>query len=292
MMLRCTVWHGLAGILMFAASSVSVAQSETEWPRAIAASRIQSWVAEPFMTQEEERAIWDWLRSRPRLFKNISNLREFSHAFPSQRIDQAFFPISLNAKALEEIGVDIDEELEPVTGAAGYRAGTELFAILESHDLTCVVRHGKLEVTTVEDAETKQVTRVYDVTPLLSIQKRQGKSVVNVSTLIETIYTSIKPDSWEMLGGSATVNSNILNNRCLLTISAPTMVHIEVQQLLDQLSVAGRIPEIRFSPSEIQLGMQVREPMPEQTHAPARAKRAGLPLKSNSLSDSIPTSVW
>lgn len=263
---------------------LSHAQTDESAPRVLEPQRIQSWVVEPFMSQEEERYIWEWLRNRPRLFKSIKTLRELSQSFPSQRADESHFPISLNAEAMSEIGVDIDEQLNQVTGAVGYPMGTELLAVLEPHDLTCVVRHGKLQITTTENAESYPVVRVYDVTSLVAVQARGGKMVVDVSGLIDTIQVSVSPDTWEILGGLSTINKNILNNRCLLVIRAPTMVHIDVQQLLDQFVVAGRLPESKFTSGDVTAG----DMRPEHSPTPSTGQRSD-PIRS---SDSIPTSVW
>lgn len=271
-------------ILCLILVKLSNALADENAPRIIEPQRIQSWVVEPFMSQEEERYIWDWLRNRPRLFQSIKTLRELSQSFPSPRVDESHFPISLNAEAMSEIGVDIDEQLDQATGAVGYPLGTELLAVLEPHDLTCVVRHGKLQITTTENAEAYPVVRVYDVTSLVAVQARGGKMVVDVSGLIDTIQISVSPDTWEILGGLSTISKNILNNRCLLVIRAPTMVHIDVQQLLDQFVVAGRVPESKFTSSDVTAG----DLRPEHSPTPSTGQPSA-PLRS---SDSIPTSVW
>lgn len=284
MTLHSRRWLTASVILCLILVKFSNTQADEYAPRALEPQRIQSWVVEPFMSQEEERYIWEWLRNRPRLFKSIKTLRELSQSFPSPRVDESHFPISLNAEAMSEIGVDIDEQLDQATGAVGYPLGTELLAVLEPHDLTCVVRHGKLQITTTENAEAYPVVRVYDVTSLVAVQARGGKMVVDVSGLIDTIQISVSPDTWEILGGLSTISKNILNNRCLLVIRAPTMVHIDVQQLLDQFVVAGRVPESKFTSSDVTAG----DLRPEHSPTPSTGQPSA-PLRS---SDSIPTSVW
>jgi hypothetical protein len=253
------------------------ARTEDFVQRVIVPTRIQSWVAEPFMNQGEEQAIWTWLRGRPRCFKKIEAMRDLSNSFPSPHPDQAYFPIFVNADALEEIGIDVDRGVKQASAEGNYPVGTELSVILERNDLTFLVRNGRLEITTKEDAESKLTTRLYDVTPILSIQRLGRKSTVSFHALTETIYTAVRPDSWEMLGGQSTITSSIINNRCLLVVSAPTLVHMDVQHLLDQLAIAGRLPVTR---SQV-----------PTYHAAPRTERAA-PLRSIPRTDSIPTSVW
>jgi hypothetical protein len=110
---------------------------------------------------------------------------------------------------------------------------------LERIDLTILIRHSRLEVTTREAAEVKPQLRIYDITPLLTVQQQNGRSEVDTTSLVDSIQISVRPDTWEQLGGPATIATQVIRSRCLLVVSAPTVVHLELDQLLNQMDRAS-----------------------------------------------------
>ncbi len=85
------------------------------------------------------------------------------------------------------------------------------------------------------------VIRIYDMTPLLTVERLQGTARSKRPNLINTIQCVVEPDSWEALGGMGTIQSMIVNNRCLVDHFGSSDVHMQVQSLLDQMAISGRL---------------------------------------------------
>ena len=84
------------------------------------------------------------------------------------------FPIMLNAKKLDEAGINIDT---PITKrVAGLRLRTALEVIFDELDLTFIVHDEYVMITTKEDALSRLEIRVYDCRDLLATKTaRKGK---------------------------------------------------------------------------------------------------------------------
>lgn len=133
-------------------------------------------------------------------------------------------------RSLEEIGLAGDV---PVTIHFSGTLGQAFEVILEELDLTLSLRGNVLWITTVETAEVKLTTRIYDVTALIANEKSWRQ-------LMRTIESTIEPDTWEALGGPSTFSPQQAGNRGLLVVAAPTIVQMQIQRLLDQLTSLAR----------------------------------------------------
>jgi hypothetical protein len=76
------------------------------------------------------------------------------------------FPILLNAKKLEEVGVNLDTPITKRVG--GLRLKTALDIILDQLELAYTVQDEYVMITTKEDAQSRLEIRVYDCRDLLA----------------------------------------------------------------------------------------------------------------------------
>ncbi|MCO8121304.1 hypothetical protein NHH03_06105 [Stieleria sp. TO1_6] len=165
-------------------------------------------------------------------------------------------PVSIDQRSLEEIGLDIDVEIDSVrlfdVGALDPHAATSekqkwwqqtgtihanqkprgvmlVTAVMErlhSVDLTLQICDGRLTILTLEYAESRPVTRVYDVTPISTDDQ----------SLAELIIRMIDPAGWEKLGGESTIQPIAVRGRRWLLVSTMTTTHWKVQRLLDRIN--------------------------------------------------------
>jgi general secretion pathway protein D len=69
--------------------------------------------------------------------------------------------------------------------------------------------------------------------PLVSNAGQGGAAMADFDSLIELITTTIKPDSWEDVGGAGTISE--FRSNLSLVVSQTQQVHEEIRDLLDQL---------------------------------------------------------
>ena len=237
-----------------------------------------SYPADPMMTQQREAELLQFLRQPYRYsWGPKSTVRQL---VSDLRADVA---IRLNLRSLEEIGLDADKALGSLSAPAdqsnrppvtkpdrGKRwwdesrhqnepseltIGTVLLDALRDLDLTISLSAGRIEVQSIEHADSRPIKRLYDVTPLVPSDPRQevgprpstiGRrtsgfgSVPSMQTprieLVETIQRSVNPQTWETLGGNSTISPTKIRDRSWLVISTDTVTHLEIQALLDRLN--------------------------------------------------------
>jgi hypothetical protein len=177
--------------------------------------------------------------------------------------------IVLELGALEEAGVGTDT---PVT--ANLRQVTlpvALALVLEPLDLTYVIRDEVMLVTTAEVASQELPTVVYPAADLLQYgQPQVGTGQQDFDTLIEVITTSVLPNSWDEVGGPATISESAATSS--LCISQTRVAHDEILRLLAGLR-------------------QLRTPLAEPPRAAARAA-APVPMDAAGYNDDIVTRMY
>ena len=133
----------------------------------------------------------------------------------------------IDSKALEELAL---ETTEPITKElSGVTLHTALSLILEDLELVLSARDNVFVITT-EEAQ-RMTTRVYETEGLL----HSSDSAIH---LIDTITTTVEPDSWEELGGQGTISVYQRN----LVVSQSFESHLKLVTLLETLkrNIANR----------------------------------------------------
>lgn len=110
--------------------------------------------------------------------------------------EQLAIPVLLDQKALKEIGVSPDEEIELVISNVSCRSALNL--LLREHDLTYVIRDETLQITSVDVADSLLETRVYDVNMVAREEIRQLMTVIKatVGTGTEVIHNELDPNGY------------------------------------------------------------------------------------------------
>ncbi len=182
-------------------------------------------------------------------------------------------PVFLDQRALDEIGIDPDSPIgagvmthehastrqrdserakwwqQDETAVMEGRPSLIVDVLNRVRDLhlTVMIVRGHVILTTVEAAEDDLATRIYDVTPLISIRPRAswdsvsrsngiGETSPDFESLMDMIETSIDPETWERLGGNSTIISSTVRDRQWIVVSTTSMTHWKLQRLLDRLN--------------------------------------------------------
>lgn len=223
---------------------------------------VPSWPIDPLMNQAQEREVWRKLLQRcPSLPPEIP-LSELAY-----RLD-SLTPTRLDRRALEGIGLDGNVMVEPFHSQTDFSWMLQLMVVLRDLELTLHLKHNLLYLTTFEDAETDLPIRVYKVTSLVGTGEMSARRE-GISALMQLIQNQVEPNAWEALGGVGTMSPSLHDRDTLLTVSAMTTMHWQIQTLLNQMVVAGDVGVIATDANETWKG--IRGPVVENLPA-------GLPV--------------
>lgn len=135
--------------------------------------------------------------------------------------EQHDIPILIDDRALSDEGLTPDDEMKLQIGNVTLQSALDL--TLEQMDLTYIIRHETLMITTLTRAQEITETRVYDVRPL-EIQLPEA--------LADVLLHTIDPESWSELGGPGDIS--FLNGS--LVVRQTQKLHAEIETLLNQLA--------------------------------------------------------
>jgi hypothetical protein len=138
------------------------------------------------------------------------------------------FNHSIDVAALDALGLDCSLPISHRMNGVCLRQALDL--ILAPHDLAYVIREGIVMVTSDEDADEMLTTKIYPVRDLLHAQQPHE----SMDQLIAVITGAIAPDSWEEVGGPASIHPY----QGVLTISQTDRIHAAVDQMLSKLRLA------------------------------------------------------
>jgi len=148
-------------------------------------------------------------------------------------MQQHEFTVLLDRQALDDVGLGGET---PVTfEVSDMSLGAALTLLLKQLDLTYVVRHEALQITTPEEAENELTTVAYPVTDLIRYRDPDGKLWSDYDTLIETITSTIAPSAWDEVGGAGGIEPMPIQDTDVLVVSQTREVQEMVVSMLQRL---------------------------------------------------------
>jgi hypothetical protein len=139
-------------------------------------------------------------------------------------------PVVIDTKGLDEAGIQVDVPLTLHVQGASLR--TAFKNLLRPVEMTFVVGD-ELLITSVDRADQLMDARVYAVSELATVP---GYSAPDYDTLVEVIVSTIKPSSWDDVGGPGAVA--VLPSAGSLIVTQTDEVHEEIESLLANLRTA------------------------------------------------------
>lgn len=149
-------------------------------------------------------------------------------------------PIQFDLKAMADGTVTVDTPVSITLADVSVESALAL--ILEPLDLTVVIKHEVLLVTTMTEAEGILTTKVYPVGDLLPARDTISlNSEGPYEELIDVIHENIAPTSWDEVGGPGSVDSYGVARAIVVTQTRA--IHRQIRDLLAQLrSVSSSAP--------------------------------------------------
>jgi hypothetical protein len=155
--------------------------------------------------------------------------------------------------------------------------------LLRDVGLTYVVRDEVLQITSSEEAEKTMLTKIYLVSDLVRCRDKQGEEWADYDTLIDTIMSSVAPQTWDSVGGPGGIQRMTLyQNVSVLVVSQTEEVHEQIEDLLRALrSIPGAKTEEGPVPTKERPAAEGGEPagpagLGQPAAAPVKAPTAGL----------------
>jgi hypothetical protein len=141
--------------------------------------------------------------------------------------------IQLDKKALDDVGVAPDV---PITFSLhNISLGAALKFVLRGLGLTYEIRDEMLVITTPEQAESHLEAVVYDVADLVTCRDEKGDLWADYDELIEIITSTIKPTTWDSVGGPGSIGPGTYNVAKVLVVAQTAEVHNQIAVLLKKI---------------------------------------------------------
>jgi hypothetical protein len=140
--------------------------------------------------------------------------------------------VVVDAVGLGENG-STPSDIEVTVDSRRSKVANMLDQIAQSVDVGVAIRNDALVFTSKSQAEKSLSVRVYDVTDLVQVQERNCRYTRDFDTLMDLIVSIIAPDSWDDVGGEASMQGFPSGNRGLLVISQTYAVHQQVEDFLN-----------------------------------------------------------
>jgi len=151
--------------------------------------------------------------------------------------DSCAIPVVIDSKGLKEIGIGPDARVSLRASRTSLRSA--LPVILRPLDLTYTICGDALLITTPERAERHLTVGTYPVEDLVLCRDENDNLWEDYDTLIETVTSTVVPESWTDVGGPATISGATLCAARVLVISQTTEAHDEIRDLFRHIRQIG-----------------------------------------------------
>lgn len=136
---------------------------------------------------------------------------------------RAKLPVRLDWRAFEDIGLDAETPL-PVNQVEGGGLRAALTELLDGIDLAVIIKHGALTITTKDAASENLVIGFYPLPTQVDAE--------NPQPLIDLIHSTVAADTWDVVGGLATIHAAKEANA--LVVSQTLDAHAKILSLMRQ----------------------------------------------------------
>jgi hypothetical protein len=153
-------------------------------------------------------------------------------------------PIMIDERALADASIGKDT---PITKRMpGATARDFLTAMLADHSLAWVPLHDRILITTIEDREMNPKNFLRVVYPVYDLVRviESGRETLDFDALIDSITTTVQPESWRDSGYGEGVITPLPTNASIIVVQT-WQVHEKVNQLLTSLRQVRRQQGIR-----------------------------------------------
>lgn len=176
--------------------------------------------------------------------------------------DEHKVPVILDRRALDDAGISSDFPFSYKSSGESLRVALQW--MLRDFDLVAVPVHETLQITTVEEAESQLVTRIYPVADLVSDEAYTEflTGDAGSDSLIEAVTMAVPANRWDNVGGPGSI---VPANKCLVVLQTREN-HRNIEQFLTALrKMVHPLTEKVLDPPHIILSVSPPSPKITQT---------------------------
>lgn len=160
-------------------------------------------------------------------FRQANTLKELAEVFTKQ----LGVPVTIDKRSLEDIGFDLDSDVRIPERLDGTTIRSVLRQTLAHSSLDYTLADGAIVITSPEEADFRLDSRVYSI----------GHLSTPAEDLVETILSTVSPQSWVKQGGPGSICVLVEGER--LAINQTQRVHAQVTELLKLMGTSsGHVP--------------------------------------------------
>lgn len=154
-------------------------------------------------------------------------------AFARELGERLGIPVVLKRWAIAELDLNDDEPLSFST--RGMSAATMLRHVLQVYELGWFVENGVLTITTLPDADDHRITRIYDVSDLVTVYREDGVYDFDFQPLIQLLTNNVRYVTWQKYGGEGCIAHHEADYLQVIVVWNTIEVHDELKSFLAML---------------------------------------------------------
>jgi serpin B len=148
--------------------------------------------------------------------------------------------LHLDVKSMSELGIQPDTRLSFSVSDVAAKNALEL--MLRELGLTITLRDQVLLIASCDAADANMLVRTYDVSDLPAYRTEKGQAVPDYDSLIDTITRTIRPTTWDGVGGTGSVQPINTGGVQALVVNQTWQVQEQIGELLDNLRKLRKTP--------------------------------------------------
>jgi serpin B len=181
----------------------------------------------PFTPQEE---IMSQVHSQPLTLQfedtSLKDIVKYIH-------DKTRIPVVIDKEHLFKNEINVNQ---PITvNLVGLVLSDALDSMLKENGISWTISKGILVITSPEDVDKLFETKTYDVSDFPAFRNKQGELVPNYNDLIDTITNTIRPTTWDVVGGPGSIVRFEGKGIQAIIVSQQWSVHHKIDKLLSDL---------------------------------------------------------
>jgi hypothetical protein len=185
--------------------------------------------------------------------------------------DRHHLEIQFDEPALKDASIDPQTAL--VTAEMrGVSLRAALDAILSQHNLTCRIANEVLEITTVDEANSRMIVKVYDIRDLLA----RGPLQTDYDGLAILIVSTISSPSWDLVGGQGAAQPGPSDT---LLVSQTEKMQDQIAELL--AAVRKLKEQVKTGKFDVSIGVDDSSAL--KTFEQALTKKVDLDFRGTSI---------
>jgi hypothetical protein len=251
-----TSWDNVGGCASAAALPGTLVISQTRGGHAQIADLLDAWRLLIARSEEDAKARRQPIRLREEADARVlealakpvqwSFLEEPFEDVAENISRECDIPVVIDTRALEEYGMGRDFPVTRATAKIPLR--TAMRRLLTDLDLTTVISHEVLLITTVEEAEALLSIVIYPVADLVATNAEATPGSPDFDSLQRAIHACIAPESWDQVGGPGTLE--VIVNPPALVVAQTDEVHTALHEMLEQIRAKRPAPQVVEAPAK------------------------------------------